>query len=142
MAFNIFRPTGAKKSAFALLCPRYKVGTAMAIFGILFVMVIFVLVGAGMAIGAFISLLAFFLVSLGVVSSSVLVGIRRRSAHAGIRAFFLFGGVLGGIPCGMLCAWIAAKFLEAAGADAKIFLVGGLGGAVGGLVLALMLDYV
>lgn len=114
----------------------------MALFAIIFLFVMCVLVGFGFAIGAFAAALTFFLVSLGVVSSSVVVGIRRRSAHAGVRTFLLLFGVIGGIPCGMFCAWLAVSFLQAAGADAEIFLYGGLSGAIGGLLVAYLFDYI
>lgn len=114
----------------------------MALFGIIFLFVMLVLVGIGIAIGAFVAALTFVLISLGVVSSSVVVGIRRRSAHAGVRTFLLLCGVLGGIPCGMFCAWFAVSFMQAAGADAKIFLYGGLSGAIGGLLVAYLFDYI
>ena len=114
----------------------------MALFGIIFLFVMLVFVGIGIAIGAFVAALTFVLVSFGVLSSSVVVGIRRRSAHAGVRTFLLLCGVLGGIPCGIFSAWFAVSFLEAVRSDWRIFVYGGLSGAVAGLLVAYLLDYI
>ena len=114
----------------------------MGVFGIVFFFVFLMFIGAGIVIGAVVTVIAFALVSLGVVSSSVIVGIRKRSAGAGIRTFLLLCGVLGGIPCGMFCAWLASNFAEIVGDDAKIFIYGGLSGAIGGLIIAVMFDYI
>ena len=114
----------------------------MALFGIIFLMVMLVLVGAGIALGAFVAVLSLVLVSLGVISSSVVVGIRQRSAHAGVRTFLLLCGVLGGVPCGMFCSWFAVQFMQVVGPDVKIFVYGGLSGAVGGLLVALLFDVI
>ncbi|HWB58039.1 MAG TPA: hypothetical protein VG733_01040 [Chthoniobacteraceae bacterium] len=114
----------------------------MALFVIIFLMVTMVLVGVGFAFGLLAGALAFVLVSLGVVSSSVVVGIRRRSAQAGVRTFLLLCGALGGVPAGMFCAWFGVSFLQAAGDDAKILVYGGLSGAVGGVLVALLFDYI
>lgn len=114
----------------------------MALFGIIFLFVMLVFVGIGIAIGAFAAALTFVLVSFGVLSSSVVVGIRQRSAHAGVRTFLLLCGVLGGIPCGIFSAWFAVSFLEAVGSDWRIFVYGGLSGAVAGLLVAYLFDYI
>ena len=114
----------------------------MGLFAIIFFFVALVLIGIGIAVGAFVSLLTFVLITLGVISSSVLVGVRRRSAGAGIRVFLILAGVLGGIPCGMLCAWLGTTFLQLAGADAKVLFYGGLSGAVSGVLIAVALDLI
>jgi hypothetical protein len=114
----------------------------MALFAIIFLMVMLVLIGVGFAIGLVAAALTFVLVSLGVVSSSVVVGIRKRSAQAGVRTFLLLCGALGGVPCGMFCAWFGVSFIHAAGSDAKIFVYGGLSGALGGVLVALLFDYI
>jgi hypothetical protein len=113
----------------------------MALFGIIFFFVALVLVGVGIALGAFVSVLTFALVTLGVISSSVVVGVRRKSAQAGVRTFLILGGILGGIPCGMFGAWLATTFMALAGTDAKIFFYGGVSGAVCGVGIALLLDF-
>ena len=101
-----------------------------------------ILLGVGIALGVFVSILAFVLLSLGVISSSVVVGMRRKSAGAGIRVFLILSGLLGGIPSGILCAWIASTFMDMAGVNAKILVYGGLSGAISGLFLAVMFDFI
>jgi|GEM_PF-2453181 len=114
----------------------------MALFGLIFFVVAMILLGVGIALGVFVSILAFVLLSLGVISSSVVVGMRRKSAGAGIRMFLILTGLLGGIPSGILCAWIASNFMDMAGVNAKILVYGGLSGAVSGLFLAVMFDFI
>jgi hypothetical protein len=42
----------------------------------------------------------------------------------------------------MLCAWLAHSLFEAYGAGWVIFLYGGLGGALGGVIIALLVDFI
>lgn len=115
----------------------------MPFFSLLAVVVMLVLVGVGIVLGAVAVVLTFALVAAGVVSSSVMIGVWRGQAQAGLRAFLLQLGVLAGIPAGMLCAWIGTTlWQEVPGALAVTLVAGGLAGALGGVVVALMFDFV
>ena len=101
-----------------------------------------VLIGVGLVVGVVAVALTFGLVAAGVVSSSVMIGVWRGRAQAGLRALLLQLGVLGGIPAGMLCAWAGtALWKEIDGTLVVILLAGGLAGAFGGAVVALMFDF-
>ncbi|HEV7404041.1 MAG TPA: hypothetical protein VGO11_13970 [Chthoniobacteraceae bacterium] len=113
----------------------------MALFSIVFLLVALVLIGVGVAIGLFACAVAAALVGLGVVSSSIFVGIRSGRPGHGVRAFLLQCGILGGIPAGAVCAYLAKSFFEAYGNDWRVFVYGGIGGAVAGVIVALLLDY-
>ena len=101
-----------------------------------------VLIGVGIVLGVVAVALTLGLVAAGVVSSSVMVGVWRGRAQAGLRALLLQCGILAGIPAGMLCAWVATTLWEQISGTLVIVLVaGGLAGALGGAVVALMFDF-
>ena len=114
----------------------------MALFGLVFLVVALILIGVGIVVGLVVCAVAAALVGVGVVSSSVVIGLFRKSSLAGIRAFLLQCGVLAGIPAGVLCAWLAHSLFEAYGTSWVIFLYGALGGALGGVVIALLADFI
>lgn len=114
----------------------------MGIFGLVFLVVALVLVGIGIAIGLVACAVAAILIGLGVVSSSFFVGILAGRPSAGFRAFLLQCGVLAGIPAGAVCAWLGHNFYQAAGSELPILIFGALGGALAGLIVALLLDFI
>lgn len=114
----------------------------MGIFGLIFLVVALVLIGVGIAIGLVTCALAAGLIALGVLSSSVLIGLRSGRTAAGVRAFLLQVGVLTGIPAGAVCAWLGKAFLDAHGDQWLVLGFGAAGGAVAGIVVALLLDFV
>src|SRR5215207_7930169 len=111
----------------------------MGLFGLIFFLVTCVLIGAGIAIGVFASVLAAAFVALGTVSSSVVVGILSRNPSAGFRVFLLQCGIVTGIPAGAISAWLAHNFWQEYGESVAVLAAGGLAGAFAGVVLALML---
>lgn len=114
----------------------------MGLFGLVFLVVALVLIGIGIGIGTIACLIAAVLVGLGVISSSFFVAIRAGRPSAGIRAFLLQCGVLAGIPAGAVCAWLGQHFFAAVGGELPILVYGALGGALAGVIVALMLDFV
>ena len=114
----------------------------MALFGLVFLVVALILVGAGIVLGLVVCAVTAVLVAVGVVSSSVVVGLFSRSSTAGVSAFLLQCGVLAGAPAGILCAWLAHSFFEAYGSGWPILVYSGLGGALGGIIIALLLTLI
>lgn len=114
----------------------------MALFGLVFLLVALVLMGIGFAVGLVGIICAAVLIGLGVISSSVVIGLRSGRPTAGIRAFLVQSGVLLGAPAGAFCAWLAQSFFAAYGGGSVILIYGALGGAVAGIVVAVMLDLV
>lgn len=101
-----------------------------------------VLIGVGIVLGVVAVAITFVLVAAGMVSSSVMVGVWRGRAQAGLRVFLLQCGILAGIPAGMLCAWVATSVWEQINGTLVVVLAaGGLAGAIGGAVVALMFDF-
>jgi hypothetical protein len=115
----------------------------MSLISLLFAVVMLVLVGVGVGLGIVAGVLTIGLVAAGVLSSSVAMGLWRGKARAGIRTFVILCGVLSGIPAGMVCAWLAVKFSEQIDAGTVLILaVGGASGAVAGLIVALLFDFI
>lgn len=105
--------------------------------------VMLVLIGVGVVLGVVAAGLTALLVGAGVVSSSVAIGVWRGRTQSGLRAFFIQCGLLAGVPAGVLCAWLGASFF--AHADAALLrtlLAGGIGGAISGLIVAALFDFV
>lgn len=113
----------------------------MELFGLIFLVVALILIGIGIVVGLVGCVVAAILAALGVVSSSVVIGLLTRRPIAGFRAFLIQCALLAGIPSGILCAWLAHALWAASGPGWLISLYGGLGGALAGLVLALMFDF-
>ena len=102
-----------------------------------------ILVGVGLALGGVAALLTLGLVAAGMVSSSVAIGVWRGKAQAGLRAFFLQCGIAAGIPAGMLCAWVGTQLWSQVDAGTiRVLIAGGLGGALSGLLVALLFDFI
>ncbi|PZR72612.1 MAG: hypothetical protein DLM52_12525 [Chthoniobacterales bacterium] len=113
----------------------------MALFALIFFVVAMILIGVGIAVGVVACCVAAVLVVLGVFSSSVIVGLITRRPVAGVRTFLLECALLAGIPSGILCAWLVHYTIAAAGPGWLISIYGAIGGAVAGLVIALLLDF-
>ena len=112
----------------------------MVLFGAIFLVVALVLIGVGVVLGLVGAALAMLLLGFGVISSSFLVGMRTRSAHAGVRTFLLLASVLTGIPAGMICAWLAVSFLEWSGTTSSVLICGAASGAIVGLAIAVLAE--
>ncbi len=114
----------------------------MALFGLIFLFVMLVLIGIGIAVGLAACVIATVLVGVGMLSASVVVGLLARRTSAGVRAFLLQLALLLGVPSGVLCAWLAHWIFSAPANVWLISLYGAIGGAVAGVILALLLDFI
>ena len=112
----------------------------MIVFGLVFVIVASVLIGVGIVVGIVGCALATALIGLGVVSSSVLIGVRTKRPEAGVRAFLIQIGIITGIPAGAVCAWLGNHFVREVGDAWVIPAYGAIGGAVAGVLVAMILD--
>ncbi len=115
----------------------------MLLFALVFLVVWSVLTGIGFAIGLAACAMGFALVALGVVSSSIAVGLRARRASSGVKAFLLQCGILAGIPSGAVCALLLESVWHGINATRMtIAAYGALAGACSGLAVALFLDLI
>ncbi|MCW1884602.1 hypothetical protein OKA04_07645 [Luteolibacter flavescens] len=116
----------------------------MAIVSLVFAVIALLLIGVGIALGLVACAIAAVLVGLGVISSSVLAGIYSGRTTDGIRIFLLQCGIIAGVPMGAACAWVATRLMAElqASADLPVLVFGALGGALAGIVGALVLDQI
>jgi hypothetical protein len=104
--------------------------------GIIVALFALTIVGISFAVGLMACAALVVLVSLGVVSSSVIVGFWKRRTLAGVHAFFVQCGVLAGAPTGAVCAWVISRMWPSVQGDWHVLLAGSFGGAAGGLLIA------
>lgn len=114
----------------------------MGVIGLLLVCVMLVLIGVGIAVGLVACAFAALLAGLGMISSSVLVGMRSGRPADGIRVFLLQCGVVLGVPAGAVCAWLGSTLATELGnaVDWPVIVGGGIAGALAGVLVALALD--
>jgi hypothetical protein len=104
--------------------------------GIIGALVALLLIGVGVAIGLIACLALAALTSVGVVSTSVLVGCWKRQVLAGLQVLFVQCGVLMGAPVGAVLAWGAWHLWPMINGEWRVLAAGAVGGAGGGLVIA------
>jgi hypothetical protein len=104
--------------------------------GIVVAVFMLIIIGISFAVGLMACAALAVLVSLGVVSSSVIVGFWKRRTLAGVQAFYVQCGVLAGAPTGAACAWAAWQMWPSIHGDWQVMLAGAVGGAGGGLFIA------
>jgi hypothetical protein len=114
----------------------------MAIVSLILAVIVLFLIGVGIAVGLVACAMAALLVGLGVISSSVVVGMFSGRATDGIRVFLLQCGIIAGVPAGAVCALLATSLVkELQGvADWPVLIGGGLCGGLAGIMVALVLD--
>lgn len=107
---------------------------------LLAVLLVLVLVGVGLVVGLFaLAVLAIF-TALGVISSSVLLGLYRQRFSSGLRAFHYQICALAAFPAGMAALWLATRLFELPLRLRYVATLGGCAGICGGLVVAYGFD--
>lgn len=89
----------------------------------------------GLLVGLGLLAIAGFLIAVGILSSSVLIGLYKKSWLAGFKTFlFLLLSVTGGIS-GAITAWGLGKIFHFSLSEKSAALIGALGGTAAGLLL-------
>ncbi|HEV2482249.1 MAG TPA: hypothetical protein VGS79_21440 [Puia sp.] len=111
-------------------------------YGIAFICIAFgaVFVGAAVLVG-FLAVL-FLLVSAGVFSTSVLMGMYRRSVAAGFRTLLMIICGLAGLFTGAVGLWLVGRIFHLHWKPQTALVTGAFGGLVGGVVLGLVLFFI
>jgi hypothetical protein len=117
----------------------------MAIVSLILAVIVLFLIGVGIAVGLVACAMAALLVGLGVISSSVVVGMFSGRATDGIRVFLLQCGIIAGVPAGAVCALLATSLVKELQGVADwpvwpVLIGGGLCGGLAGIMVALVLD--
>ncbi|CAN5708310.1 hypothetical protein BH09VER1_BH09VER1_43900 [soil metagenome] len=107
---------------------------------LLFLCVVFVLIGIGMVLAALAVLSLGLLAALGIVSSSAYVGFYHRRFSSGFRALHYQACALLGIPGGVGLLVVGARLFRADLPVSEILFIGALAGIGAGVALAFVLD--
>lgn len=110
-----------------------------------------ILIGVGIVIGGLAVILGCGLATAGVISTSILVGVLRKSPADGFRALFIQVGLAAGAVCGagvvLLAAWLGSLSSLEAFSNMEISLeglwgpaLGALAGMLGGLLVAILFN--
>lgn len=103
--------------------------------------IMFLGVGVGIALTFIVVLVISALVSLGVLSAAVLVGLNRKSYTAGFKTFVVLGSAIGGIFLGSAGFWVLNKITKWWPLETAL-LSGALAGLIGGLLFGYTSWYV
>ncbi len=122
--------------------PEDNFAPALFVVAILFILVVLLVVGVGLAIGVASIALFAALILLGVVSTSVLVGVHRRRFESGAKALLIQLAAVGGAIAGAVAFWITAWMLHLNWQTLTIVAGGGTAGLVVGVVVGLALNSV
>jgi hypothetical protein len=114
----------------------------LLVFGVVIIAMSFAAVLLGTAVLIAFLLALFAMVSAGVLSTGILIGMQRRSVAAGFRTVLAIASCLGGVFVGATGAWLIVKGFHLHWQGRTALLAGGAGGAVGGLLLGLVVFYI
>ena len=101
---------------------------AMLISGSIAAVISLLIMGIGLAIGVVACAALIFLIGMGVVSSSALIGFWKGRLESGLQAFFLQSGAIAGVFAGASVAWL---FKEISPTFVNNWATLGLGAAIG-----------
>lgn len=102
----------------------------MAIAGIVFLLLMVAGIGVGIVAGTAALIASSFLIGLGVLSTSALMGIRSGKPFVALRMLLVQACVLLGLPSGAVCAWLVNYFLTRQVNDWSVLATGAATGAL------------
>lgn len=142
MSFPVmpFLLLAATAHAAAPLDPSDDFSPMLLAFSLLGLLVLLVLVGIWIFLAALAVAMLAILVSLGILSSAVLVGLARGRWSSGVRMILYQGLALMGLPGGIGIWWLVTRFLHSSAGPLQILIGGSLSGLVAGLLVAFLLD--
>lgn len=114
-------------------------GPTLLFFFCLLGIAMFLAMLAGTALMACFLIALFSLVSAGLFSTALLVGLHRRSVAAGFRTLVLLTCELAGLFTGGVALWLVNNMFDLKWNNGTTLLAGAFGGAIGGLGLALII---
>jgi hypothetical protein len=108
-------------------------------FGLVGIGLTFICIGIGAALAVAALLLVFGLVSAGILSVSVLVGLRKRSFEKGFRIFVLFSSTTVAVCIGNGGSYLMNRIFHLQFSGKTVLAIGTMSGLVGGVTLGLVL---
>jgi hypothetical protein len=103
--------------------------------------IMFLGVGFGIALAFIVVLVISVLVSIGVLSAAVLIGLNQKSYTAGFKIFVVLGSAVGGIFLGSAGFWVLNKIMKWWTTETAL-LSGSFAGLIGGLLFGYTCWYV
>jgi hypothetical protein len=100
-----------------------------------------ILVGTGIALGTAGLLLTFALASAGILSTSVVVAMRKKSATKGFKTFLYLSTAMGGVVVASAGLYLINRFFDLQLAAPTALLIGALSGLAGGILLGHLLYF-
>ncbi len=97
------------------------------------------LAGFGIFVGIFVAAFVAMLVFVGIVSTATLIGIIRRRFSSGLRALHYLFLSAAAVPTGVAVLWLGSKVFPHI-SKRDVLLAGSIGGLLGGLLFAFVLD--
>ncbi|HVE15284.1 MAG TPA: hypothetical protein VNB29_01045 [Chthoniobacterales bacterium] len=110
----------------------------MPFFGLIFLIVALILVGAGFAIGAGVFAVACMAVAFGMVSTSMASGILQRKLSTAFRVFFYELCIISFMTAGVALSWPLSAFLDLSISPVALLMIGSLSGLAVGLTFGLL----
>ena len=114
----------------------------MIVLAMISVIVVLVSIGAGVAVALVTCLVAAVLVAIGAVSSSAVIGLLTRRPYIGARVLLFECAIAAGVPAGIFCAYLGDYLWRVAGSSWCIPVYGAAGGAMAGVGIALLLEFI
>jgi len=114
----------------------------MFIFGVIFLIVALLLIGAGFAIGILVFGVAAAAIGLGVISTSVACGFIQKKSSIGFRVFFYQFFIIAFLFAGILTAWLVSLFADLHVSIISVILIGSISGGSVGLIFGLLHSWI
>lgn len=103
-------------------------------------LIAFFLIGFGIVVGAIVMASIAVLISLGIVSSAVIVGIVRRRFSSALRTFHYLVCAVITLPAGVAAFWLVSHLITTKMVAFEILTAGSVIGLTSGLALAFLFD--
>ena len=105
-------------------------------FALVAVILVFVCIGMGVAVVVIGLLIVFAFVSLGLLSTSVIIGLNKKSFTAGFKTFLTLSISLCGLGIGIGILYLFNKIFQLHFTNISIMSIGAIGGLLSGILLA------
>lgn len=90
----------------------------------------------GAFVAAFLLFALVFFVLLGIVSTSFIVGLYKKSFESGFNTFIRISSIIAGIAIGSFCFWLIDKLFKLSITETTALITGAIGGMIGGIIIS------
>lgn len=107
----------------------------MLFFALAGISMVFICIGFGIAIAAVGFLLVFGLISIGILSTSVIVGLNKRSFTKGFKTLLMLSASIGGLGVGIGALYLINRLFDLHLSLNSAVLIGAVSGIIGGVIV-------